>query len=1446
MSPKSKFIAQSASESDEELNDKKTANNNNNSIIDSSSEGEEEEEAMTKEDLEFVKDDEENSLGEKSSKSDSDASSSSSEVNSPDELSEDDLELIEENLGKRRSNLKGSKGTFTSTGSANFKRLRRRNEIDSEDEKEEENDTEDAGDISTTRTFNENNKSKSHQLQNLFDEEASTSEDEDDDLNDFIEDEESSSDELPETIDAAMKAKKKSPSAGGIPRRRAIVDDLDAPTRALSSALASGQISKEAWNEMIEIFGDGTDYLDMVVESGDEEDYENDEHNEHNEHVSGIAALKIDKTYKDFPERYIEMGIEIINNNNNDDDDDKDEESRHSITTSDAFLQNEAVFIAAKLQKLQVTDSISGLTSAVHSVLRFIHQHGLEIPFIATYRKEYFLLFFGMNELWTILDEDVKYRAILGVKERITGKLGEISHQLEPTDRTYLEQFLQDQWDEAQLQFIQEFLIQERRRILSLGNSGKKVSSSSLLLRDFAHKIIPSAAKYSENITKGRVLHGPLVLSEREMESEAVDLVAKDVAGSVEAVISGGISLLAEEFGMHPRLFGHVQDLLLNRAKLTVTPTALGSIEISHDPTHFLTSLQYVTSKPISAFVEDQGLVLARGVEGKLISISISFDESEPLTKLRELLPGLEEFKGRVFELAWSSFWRPRLNGLVLQRLRSEAENWTAHFMQFYLQDELMTAPLSLASRVSVDDGDLVVTSISVFKEQAYLVELDKHGRVLRQETKPLRPIRALSISRTCEFVVVSGEGQDCVDLYRELRETVGRGCSVVWGCEDTARCYCGSVRASREFPECPSELKFAVGVGRRMLNPVGEFAMLGEEDLLQVPLHSLQASLPRPLRLKHLRRALVNVINLLGVSVNELLLSGQKESLLSYVSGLGPKIAADLSQRCGKFLASRSDLVVECGLGPRTFTNCAGFIKIVPERKKRALLAEPLDGTRIHPESYELARKMAADALELDDPTTLQRRQDIFGDDDSEAEDAEISRAIVQVMREPRKLDDLLLEEYAKEIERLKHLPKHMTLFDIKAELQGPFPDPRVQQLQGGAVPSAPVHQIVRMLTGRDESWWHVGRSVMIKPLRNNPTSVSLLDANNLTAKISDPDPPRSLHPLRAFISHLNLPRLQIDVTLKRPSDNDKIALQGVRFDPFYDFKRAMSGGGASTSNVMSSNVMSSNTTLNATLNTTTSNNISNTNTNTNNYFTRHAAFKNLTRSAAQDFLASAPVGDFLLRPSSHSRPPTDQLPGDLSITWKLAPGLFVHYPLGELEKPKNIHSLGRILLLPALITQNTTANTTDRFEDLDEIVARRIEPVLSLIQEAQACPKFFAHPENEAINAHLRSQASSTPGRIPYCITLAMEPNCGHLVLSHPTRKEIIRVDPRGYALTDPKSGETRIFERIDKLVDYFKRNYKNFTNPKDQHQQKPQSTPVQTETDDPRQNKYQQFAN
>ncbi len=103
-----------------------------------------------------------------------------------------------------------------------------------------------------------------------------------------------------------------------------------------------------------------------------------------------------------------------------------------------------------------------------------------------------------------------------------------------------------------------------------------------------------------------------------------------------------------------------------------------------------------------------------------------------------------------------------------------------------------------------------------------------------------------------------------------------------------------------------------------------------------------------------------INRVNELGVDINKCLEHSHVTSMLQFVCGLGPRKAAQLVKilkQHDNYLENRTKLVTLCRMGPKVFMNCAGFIKIDTVKlaaEKQDAFVELLDGTRVHPETYE------------------------------------------------------------------------------------------------------------------------------------------------------------------------------------------------------------------------------------------------------------------------------------------------------------------------------------------------------------------------------------------------------------------------------------------------------------------------------------------------------------
>lgn len=199
---------------------------------------------------------------------------------------------------------------------------------------------------------------------------------------------------------------------------------------------------------------------------------------------------------------------------------------------------------------------------------------------------------------------------------------------------------------------------------------------------------------------------------------------------------------------------------------------------------------------------------------------------------------------------------------------------------------------------------------------------------------------------------------------------------------------------------------------------------------------------------------AYVDIINMVGVEINEAIRDPYIAQLLPYVAGLGPRKASGLlrniNSKLGSTLANRSDLIENELSTANIFINCSSFLNIPYDEglSMRDSSVELLDATRIHPEDYDLARKMAADALDLDE--------------EDMAHVEEQGGIIYQLMQDGvNKVDDLNLTAYGKELESKFGKKKYATLQSIKEELVNNFEEIR------RSFHILESHEVFHMLTG-------------------------------------------------------------------------------------------------------------------------------------------------------------------------------------------------------------------------------------------------------------------------------------------------------------------------------------------------------------------------------------------
>ena len=319
-----------------------------------------------------------------------------------------------------------------------------------------------------------------------------------------------------------------------------------------------------------------------------------------------------------------------------------------------------------------------------------------------------------------------------------------------------------------------------------------------------------------------------------------------------------------------------------------------------------------------------------------------------------------------------------------------------------------------------------------------------------------------------------------------------------------------------------PSLVKQSISLARYVQDPLLCYAQLcnQERDILALKLNPMQQSLlaasggrssddaAELLRLLEIQ--FINQVNEVGVDLNRCNLVPHTAHLLQFISGLGPRKAQhivkvlrhqrlqlmtqlppDKQKKSYPVATNRLFLVTKCTLGRRVFINCAGFIKFDVDNISKEIEedeendyekhTETLDSTRIHPEHYEWARKMAVDAIE-----------------EEESENTNIENnsntALKKAIDNPKCLKDLDLDAFAKELERTGHGNKSFTLYEIRTELSSRYRDNRLPFVPMAEEP------LFYCLIKETPASFHFGKLVMCRVTgvaRKKPTKDQLEYAN-------------------------------------------------------------------------------------------------------------------------------------------------------------------------------------------------------------------------------------------------------------------------------------------------------------------------------------------------------------
>lgn len=441
--------------------------------------------------------------------------------------------------------------------------------------------------------------------------------------------------------------------------------------------------------------------------------------------------------------------------------------------------------------------------------------------------------------------------------------------------------------------------------------------------------------------------------------------------------LNGARDIIGEDLSENAGLVGRLRDFLMREAIVT------SKVIEGQQATGAKYSDYFDQSEKWASIPSHRALAIFRGRNEGILQADIVVDP--------DALPGQSRAEQMVAaELGTSTdapgdTWLRKVAGFVwrvklhislsidlLTELRRRAEEDAINVFARNLKDLLLAAPAGAKATLGLDPGIRTGVKCAV---------VDATGKVL--DTATIYPFQPKNDVRGAQATLADLIANHDVDLIaigngtasRETEKLVGDLLSLLRSAkkptkvvvnEAGASVYSASELAAQEFPDLDVSLRGAVSIARRLQDPLAELVKIEPKS---IGVGQYQHDVDQRRLGKSLDAVVEDAVNAVGVDLNT-----ASSPLLARVAGIGAGLSdAIVAHRDmnGAF-TSRKDLLKVARLGPKAFEQCAGFLRITGG-------TEPLDASSVHPEAYDVARKIVQSCGRdlrslMADPTSLKR----------------------------------------------------------------------------------------------------------------------------------------------------------------------------------------------------------------------------------------------------------------------------------------------------------------------------------------------------------------------------------------------------------------------------------------------------------------------------------------
>ncbi len=489
------------------------------------------------------------------------------------------------------------------------------------------------------------------------------------------------------------------------------------------------------------------------------------------------------------------------------------------------------------------------------------------------------------------------------------------------------------------------------------------------------------------------------------LEEAAADYInSEKEVNTVQEAIAGAQDIIAEIISDEAAYRSWIRNTTMKKGKV---------VSVAKDAkAESVYEMYYDFEEPVMRLAGHRILALNRGEKEKFLNVRLEAPEEDIIRYLEKktirndnpyTTPVLKE----VVEDSYKRLIAPAIEREIRNELTERAEDGAISVFGKNLEQLLMQPPIV---------GQTVLGWDPAFRTGCKLAVVNPTGKVIGTTviypTAPTTPQKIQAskdllkkIIKKYNITLISlGNGtasreseQFIVELLKEIPEKV----QYVIVNEAGASVYSASKLASEEFPKFDVGQRSATSIARRLQDPLAELVKIEPKS---IGVGQYQHDMNQKKLGETLSGVVEDCVNKVGVDLNT-----ASAPLLSYISGISGTIAKNIvayREENGRF-TNRKQLLKVAKLGPKAFEQSAGFMRIQNGEN-------PLDGTSVHPESYEAAEK-------------LLKKQGFSVEDISGGKLTGLS---------------LTIKDYKKLAEELEI--GEITLRDIVKELEKPARDPR------------------------------------------------------------------------------------------------------------------------------------------------------------------------------------------------------------------------------------------------------------------------------------------------------------------------------------------------------------------------------------------------------------------